>query len=118
MARIAADAKLDIARSSVQSAKLDGQVAVQAALDAQKVVDFDVRLATEREAQATAEWRMQCKKLGVSVPLDEIVFIPAMPARVEQVSGVVGGPASGPILSVTDNQIVIDSSLPLEAAPW
>jgi peptidoglycan hydrolase-like protein with peptidoglycan-binding domain len=118
MARVAADAKLDIARSTVQSARLDGEVAVQAALDAQKVADFDVRLATEREAQATAEWRAAMKKMGISVPLDEIAFIPALPARVQQVAGVVGGAASGPILSVTDNQIVIDSSLPLEAASF
>lgn len=117
MARVAADAKLDIARSSVQSAKLDGEMAIQATLDAKKVADFDARLATEREAQTTAEWRAAVKRMGISLPLDEIAFIPALPARVEQVAGVVGGAASGPILAVTDNQILIDSSLPLEAAP-
>ncbi len=47
----------------------------------------------------------------------KFVFIPTLPVRVEQVTGTVGGAASGPILSVTDNQIVIDSALPLEAAP-
>ena len=49
--------------------------------------------------------------------LDEIVFIPALPVRVEQVNGIVGSTASGPVMSVTDNQIVIDSSLPLDVAP-
>jgi multidrug efflux pump subunit AcrA (membrane-fusion protein) len=56
-------------------------------------------------------------KLGVQIPLDEIVFVPALPVRVEQVTGIVGSAASGPVLSVTDNQIMIDSSLPLDVAP-
>ncbi len=116
MARIAADDKVDIARSAVDSTKLDGEVAVRAAIDAQKMAEFDARLMAEREKQATAEWRKAVRKLGVSVPLDELVFIPALPVRVEQVTGVVGGAASGPILAVTDNQVVIDSSLPLDAA--
>lgn len=117
MARVAADAKVDIARSAVESAKLDGQAAVRAALDAQKMAQFDLKLTTEREAQAKTEWQNAVRRLGVSVPLDEIVFIPSMPVRVEQVTGIVGGTASGPILSVTDNQLIIDSSLPLASAP-
>jgi peptidoglycan hydrolase-like protein with peptidoglycan-binding domain len=117
MARIAADAKVDIARSAVDSAKLDGQATVRAALDAQKVIQFDLKLTTEREAQAKLDWQNVVRRLGVSVPLDEIVFIPSMPVRVEQVMGIVGGNASGPILSVTDNQLIIDSSLPLVSAP-
>jgi hypothetical protein len=80
------------------------------------MVQFDVKLTTEREAQAKTEWQNAVRKLGVSVPLDEIVFIPAMPVRVEQVTGAVGGSASGPILAVTGNQIIIDSSLPLSSA--
>src|SRR3954447_14828021 len=117
MARIAADAKVDIARSSVEAAKLDGEAAIRGTGDALKVAQFDLQLTSEREKQVTAEWKNAKKKLGVSVPLDEIVFIPAMPVRVEQVTGVVGGTASGPILSVTDNQIIIDSALPLASAP-
>jgi hypothetical protein len=116
MARVAADAKLDIARSGVEAAKLDGQSAIRAALDTQKLVQYDVQLTTERESQAKTEWQNAVRKLGVSVPLDEIVFIPAMPIRVEQLTGTVGGSASGPILAVTDNQIIIDSSLPLASA--
>lgn len=116
-ARIAADAKVQLARSAVDSAKLDGEVGMRAAIDAQKVAQFDARLTAEREAQATTEWQDAMRKMGVSVPLDELVFIPALPVRAEQITGIVGGTASGPIMSVTDNQIVIDSSLPLEAAP-
>jgi peptidoglycan hydrolase-like protein with peptidoglycan-binding domain len=116
-ARIAADAKVELARAAVQSAQLDGEVSMRSALDAQKVAAFDAKLMAEREAQAATDWRDARRKLSTPVPLDEIVFIPSLPVRVEQVMGVVGGTASGPILSVTDNQIVIDSSLPLEVAP-
>ena len=51
------------------------------------------------------------------MPADEIVFMSAMPVRVEQVNGKVGDPAHGPVLSVTNNQLAIDSSLPLDVAP-
>jgi hypothetical protein len=53
----------------------------------------------------------------VQVPVDEVVFIPALPVRVEQVDVVVGDAASGPALTVTNNQLAIDSSLPLDEAP-
>ena len=51
------------------------------------------------------------------MPVDEIVFLASLPARVEEVIALVGASASGPLLSVSDNQLVIDSSLALEAAP-
>src|SRR3972149_7941418 len=57
------------------------------------------------------------RKLGVQVPADEIVFIPALPVRVGEVTALVGHEARGPVMSVTDNQLVIDSALPLDAAP-
>ncbi len=116
MARIAADAKVSIAQAAVESAKLEGEVAVRSAVEAQKVAQFDVQLTGEREQQARAEWQNTVRKIGVSVPLDELVFVPVLPVRVEQVMGVVGSSSNGPILSVTDNQIVIDSSLPLDKA--
>jgi hypothetical protein len=50
------------------------------------------------------------------VPADEVVFLPNPPVRVEAVSGIIGNPASGTVLSVTDNQLAVDSSLPLDAA--
>jgi hypothetical protein len=81
------------------------------------VADYDAKLTAERASQLEAELQAARQKLGVQVPLDEVVFIPELPVRVEQVTGVIGAAASGPVLSVTDNQIVIDSSLPLDAAP-
>jgi hypothetical protein len=51
------------------------------------------------------------------VPIDEIVFLPALPVRVEQFTVAVGDAASGPVMTVTTNQLIIDSSLPLAEAP-
>lgn len=116
-ARAAADANLDLARSSVRTAELEGEVTYQGAKDALKVAQFESELATERSDKVAADLERAKQKLGIQLPLDEIVFIPALPVRVEQVNGIVGQAASGPVLSVTDNQIVIDSSLPLDVAP-
>jgi hypothetical protein len=116
-ARVAADANLELARAAVRAAELDGEVTYRTAADAKKVADYDAKLTAERASQLEAELQAARQKLGVQVPLDEVVFIPELPVRVEQVTGVIGAAASGPVLSVTDNQIVIDSSLPLDAAP-
>lgn len=116
-ARTAADEKLEMARAAVTAAKWEGQVTVQAALDGQKVAEFDAQLTAERADRLAAELEIAKHKLGVQLPIDEIVFLPALPVRVEQVMGLVGGAASGPVMAVTDNQVVIDASLPLDAAP-
>jgi Putative peptidoglycan binding domain. len=116
------DAKLaarqfELAETAVKAAQLEGEAAVQAALDAQKVAKLDAKLTAERADRLAADLEIAERKLGFQVPLDEIVFLPSLPVRVEQVTALVGGAASGPVLSVTDNQITIDSSLPLDAAP-
>lgn len=133
-ARAAADAKLAVAQAAAQRIKLEGRLAVlaaerdamlaagqgekavQAALDAQKLADLDARLTAQRAERLAAELDAARRKLGVQVPADEIVFIPALPVRVEEVTAVVGGPAAGPVMSVTDNQLAIDSSLALDVA--
>jgi peptidoglycan hydrolase-like protein with peptidoglycan-binding domain len=116
-ARAAASANLELARAAVRSAELDGEVIYQTAQDAQKVADIEAQLTAEREGKLAAELDAAKRKLGVQIPLDEIVFFPALPVRVEQVTALVGGAATGPVMSVTDNEIVIDSSLPLDVAP-
>jgi peptidoglycan hydrolase-like protein with peptidoglycan-binding domain len=115
-ARSAADAKLELARTALKAAKLDGQLITQTALDAQKLALLDAKLASERADQLAVDLEVAKRRIGIGVPVDEIVFIPALPVRVQEVIGRVGSPASGPMLTVTDNQIAIDSSLPLDEA--
>lgn len=107
----------ELARAAVRSAELEGEVVVQVAVVAQKIAEFEAQLTAERADRLAAELEAAKEELGVQVPSDEIVFIPALPARVEEVTGVIGGAVSGPVMSLSDNQIVIDSSLPLDAAP-
>jgi len=117
------DEKLAQARSAVanarrveSSARLEGEKTTRAAVDAQKLAAFDARLAAERAGQLAADEAQLRHRLGVQVPVDEIVFIRALPVRVEELKVAVGSPATGPVLSVTDNQIVIDAALALDVA--
>jgi hypothetical protein len=90
---------------------------VRAAQEQQSLAEFDVKLTTERAERLASELAAARAKLGVQVPADEVVFIPSLPIRVHEVTASVAASASGPVMSVTDNQLSIDSQLPLEAAP-
>jgi peptidoglycan hydrolase-like protein with peptidoglycan-binding domain len=109
--------QLALAEAAVKSARLEGEKAVQAALDAQKLAELDARLTAARADRLAADLDAARRKLGVQVPVDEIVFIPALPVRVEEVTALVGAAAAGPVMSVTDHQLAIDSSLALDVAP-
>jgi len=115
-ARLAAE-QLALAEAAVRSARLEGEKVVQAALDGQKVAELDARLTAARAGRLGADLDAARRKLGIQVPVDELVFIPGLPARVEEVTAVVGAAASGPVLSVTDYQLAVDSALALDAAP-
>ena len=52
-----------------------------------------------------------------SLPVDELAFLPSFPVRVEEINVKIGDKASGPLMVVTNNQLAIDSSLPLDEAP-
>ncbi len=51
---------------------------------------------------------------GVLLPADEILFLPALPIRVAEVSIELGQLIEGPVLTVTDANVSIDGSLPIE----
>jgi hypothetical protein len=76
-----------------------------------------VRLRESNNWRVKRQFRPLKRKVGVQVPADEIVFIPALPVRLEQANVLVGDAASGAVMAVTDNQLAIDSSLPLDTAP-
>jgi peptidoglycan hydrolase-like protein with peptidoglycan-binding domain len=115
-ARLATE-QFELAKAAVTSTRLEGKIAIQAALDAQEIAKLDARLAADRADRLAGELAAARGKLGVQVPADEIVFLPALPVRVEEVTALVGDPARGSVMSVTDNQLAIDSALPLDAAP-
>jgi hypothetical protein len=55
-------------------------------------------------------------RAGIQVPADEIVFVPSLPVRVFEVLIPTGGEVDGPVLSVSNTDIFIDSSVPVEQA--
>jgi hypothetical protein len=111
-----ANERVRLAGAAAAAAHREGQRSIGAAIEAQKLAEFDLKTATERLGQAEADLDAAKRKLGVQVPADEIVFVPDLPVRVEQVSATVGASAAGPVMSVTDNQLAVDSALPLDAA--
>jgi len=107
----------DVGRAAEYSARLEGEKAVRAALDAQNLAALDLKIATERGDQVVADLDNARRKLGIQVPIDEVVFLPTLPVRVEELVAAVGHAATGTVLTVTDNQLSVDSALPLDAAP-
>ena len=104
-------------RMAERSARLESEKLVRATLDAQKLAELDAKLANDRVQQIAADLDRARRKMGIQVPVDELVFIRTLPVRVEEIKAVVGGSATGTVMTVTDNQLSIDSSLTLEAAP-
>ena len=112
-----AEERIKVAEVAVNAARLEGERSVRAALELQTLAEFDVRVASERAERFDRELAAARARLGMQVPADEVVFIPSLPIRVHEVTASVAANASGPVMSVTDNQLSIDSQLPIEAAP-
>ena len=98
------------------AAQLAGEVTLQAVLDAQKAAEREAERLNGLVERISAELDAVRLKAGVQAPIDEILFIPVLPVRVEEVNVDIGQAASGPVLTVTNNQLLIDSSLPLAEA--
>jgi peptidoglycan hydrolase-like protein with peptidoglycan-binding domain len=109
--------KADLARAAETAARLEGEKSVRAAADGQKLAGIEAKMARDRAAQLAADLDAAREKLGIQIPVDEVIFIRALPVRVEEVTGQVGAAATGPVMTVTDNQLTVDSSLSLDMAP-
>ena len=96
-AKLAAE-QVALAEAALRSAQIEGKKTVQAALDAQKLTELEARLTAQRADRIGAEISAVRRRIGVQVPLDEIVFVPMLPVRVEDVTAAIGGSAAGPIL--------------------
>jgi peptidoglycan hydrolase-like protein with peptidoglycan-binding domain len=109
--------RAELSRSAAASARLEGERAIRAALDAETLAALDAKMASERASQLAADLAAAKQRLGFQVPADEVMFFRSFPVRVEEITGTVGAAASGSVMTVTDNQLAIDASLPLDAAP-
>ena len=75
-------------------------------------------MAAKQVERLTADLEIAQRKVGVQVPVDEIVFLPALPVRVAGVTAAVGDPATGTLMTVTDFQLSVDTFLTLESASF
>jgi peptidoglycan hydrolase-like protein with peptidoglycan-binding domain len=112
-----ANADLEAAKAAETATQLEGDLAIQSALDAQKVAEREFSMATELVNQLRSDLDTARGRTGMHVPADEIVFVPTLPVRIDQIDGVIGDTASGAMMTVTNNQLAIDSALPLDEAP-
>jgi len=108
---------LQAVKDAAQAARTAAEAAVQTAIDAQNAAEREAKAATDSVALLTVDLETAQLKAGVKVPIDEIVFISTLPVRVEQINCAVGDKASGPVMTVTNNQLAVDSSLALDEAP-
>ena len=112
-----AEANLAAAQAAAGAAYTSAQAAIQAAKDAQTAAERETQTAADLVDRITDDLERARHDAGVKVPIDEVVFLPALPVRVEQLIVAVGDTASGAVMTVTTNQLIIDSSLPLDEAP-
>jgi putative peptidoglycan binding protein len=103
--------------SAQAAAQLNGDIAVQRAEDAQKAAEREVARLTRLVEELKTEFEAARNKTDSPMPIDEVVFLPSFPVRVEEINVKIGDTASGPVVKVTNNQLAIDSSLPLAEAP-
>jgi hypothetical protein len=56
------------------------------------------------------------REAGIRVPADELIFLPDLPVRVDEVKAERGSTLSGPVMTVTSSEVVVDSSLAVSDA--
>jgi peptidoglycan hydrolase-like protein with peptidoglycan-binding domain len=103
--------------SAQAAAQLNGDVAVKMAEDTQKAAEREVERLTRLVEGLRAEYEATRNKIISPLPIDEVVFLTSFPVRLEEITAKIGDRASGSIVTVTNNQLAIDSSLPLAEAP-
>lgn len=111
------EASLQVANSASNAAYTNGQTAVQTTEDAQAAAERDLETAVTTINRLTADLEQARLAANVKVPLDEILFLPTLPVRVDQVDVTLGDSAAGRVMLVTNNQLAVDTSLPLDEAP-
>ena len=102
--------------SAQVAAQLNGDIAVKTAEEAQKTAEREVKRLTTLVDELTTAFESARSQTDSPLPTDEVVFIPSFPVRVEEIQAKVGDLASGPVIVLTNNDLAIDSSLPLAEA--
>jgi peptidoglycan hydrolase-like protein with peptidoglycan-binding domain len=107
----------ELALALQDKAAAENALALAFAQDAKNTAQREVEWQTFLVDRLTKEVEAARNKAEAPLPMDEIVFVSSFPVRVEEINVKIGDPATGPILGLTNNQLAIDSSLPLTEAP-
>ncbi len=75
-----------------------------------------VQAAGQESRSTQREVTRLARKVGVSVPADEVLFFNTLPLRVDSVRVRRGDPVSGRVMTVSNSRLAIDSSLSLTDA--
>ncbi len=108
------EADLKLAQAAATATRLAGELDIQAAVDAVGSGRRDVELAARKITQIETSLDNARSRAGIQIPADEIVFVPSLPVRIEKVELAMGDEAVGTVLTVTNNQLVVDSHLPFD----
>jgi putative peptidoglycan binding protein len=116
-----ADAELRRARLAVRTARLQARLAKERVRLLRRRTDTRAMqaiaaAAAQEEGRARAEVRRLATESGIQVPANEVLFFPTLPLRVDAVRAKRGGAVSGPVMSVTNSRLAIDSSLTVSDA--
>ena len=61
--------------------------------------------------QKVARFGASASKYGISVPADEVLFFTTLPVRVDEAKLKPGEEVAGPVMTVTNSQLMVDSAL-------
>jgi len=81
----------------------------------QPVVATEAELAAARPLEAELVEGSRAGA-GIQLPADEVVFVPSTPLRISALPAAVGEEPSGPLVTVTSSDVVVDGFVPVEEA--
>jgi peptidoglycan hydrolase-like protein with peptidoglycan-binding domain len=94
-------------QTSVQNARVGALTTAQHTGTLEAIAD-----AAGREARRTrAVVARLSTEAGIRVPADEVIFLPDLPVRVDEVKSKRGDSLAGPVMTVTSSRVVVNSSL-------
>jgi peptidoglycan hydrolase-like protein with peptidoglycan-binding domain len=116
-----AEAELRRAHLAVRTARLQARLAKERVRLLRRGTDTRAMqaiaaAAAQEERRTRAEVQRVATESGVQVPANEVLFFPTLPLRVDAVKAKRGSAVSGPVMSVTNSRLAIDSSLTVSDA--
>ena len=128
-----AERDLDDARRGVDSTRRQGstgtraaEAALEGALAGRSELSSAAELASLRatldsavdtKRRADADLTDLESKVGISVPANEVIFLPDLPRRVDEVKVGRGEPVNGAVINVTNARLAVDASVDAADAP-